>query len=152
MQDVFCAVILQCSARGTPCVEMSAVMGKYNPFAEKAGMRRIPLQEPNESIRHVAMVLDQFGFNLQLLGSQKHVEARLAGLSPYQVRELKKVFRKDSHPRFLKELDVGRCIFGTRDGKDRAFRFMKLPKLAQLIRITGLLLQTKVYLFWKNAQ
>jgi ABC-type transport system involved in cytochrome c biogenesis ATPase subunit/GNAT superfamily N-acetyltransferase len=133
---------------GTPCVEMSAVMGKYNPFAEKAGMRRITLQEPNESIVRVSEVLQKVGFNVQLLGSQKCIQATLENLTSYQVRRLKTIFKKNSHPRFLKELNVGRAIFGTREGKDKAFRYMKLPKLAQLIKITGLLLQTKVYLFW----
>jgi hypothetical protein len=133
---------------GTPCVEMSAVMGKYNPFAEKAGMRRIVLQEPNQNIVHVSEVLQKFGFNVQLLGSQEYVRGRLENLTPYQVGQLKRVFKKNSHPRFLKELNVGRVIFGTREGKDKAFRYMKLPKIAQLIKITGLLLQTKVYLFW----
>ena len=31
---------------GTEYVEMSAVMAKYNPFAEKAGMKRIAEQAP----------------------------------------------------------------------------------------------------------
>jgi ABC-type ATPase with predicted acetyltransferase domain len=26
---------------GTPCIEMIAVMAKYNPFAEKAGMKKV---------------------------------------------------------------------------------------------------------------
>ena len=137
---------------GTECVEMSAVMGKYNPFAEKAGMRRIVLQEPTESVVHVASVLQKMGFNLQLLSSQKHVQETLASLTSSQVKALKSVFRKNSHPRFLKELNVGGAIFGTREGKMKAFRLMMLPKLAQLIKITGLLLQTKIYLFWKNGE
>jgi len=42
-------------------------------------------------------------------------------------------------------------IFGTKEGKDKAFRRMELPKLAQLTKITGQLLQTKVYLFWQQS-
>jgi hypothetical protein len=115
-------------------------------------MRRIVLQEPNESIVRVSEVLQKFGFNVQLLGSQKYIQATLENLTPYQVGRLKRVFKKNSHPRFLKELNVGRAIFGTREGKEKAFRYMKLPKLTQLIKITGLLLQTKVYLFWQRSQ
>jgi energy-coupling factor transporter ATP-binding protein EcfA2 len=137
---------------GTPCVEMSAVMAKYNPFAEKAGMRRIVLQEPNQKILEVSEILEKFGFNVHLLGSQKYIGGKLGTLTPRQVGHLKRVFKKNSHPRFLKELNVGDAIFGTREGKDKAFRHMKLPKLAQLIKITGLLLQTKVYLFWTRPK
>jgi hypothetical protein len=33
---------------GTEFVEMSAVMGKYNPFAEKAGMKKVVEQGASE--------------------------------------------------------------------------------------------------------
>lgn len=33
---------------GTPFVEMVAVMAKYNPFAEKAGMEKIAEQPPSK--------------------------------------------------------------------------------------------------------
>ena len=37
---------------GTEYVEMSAVMAKYNPFAEKAGMKKTVEQEsPKEALR-----------------------------------------------------------------------------------------------------
>lgn len=35
-----CSISISYEA-GTPCVELIAVMAKYNPFAEKAGMRKI---------------------------------------------------------------------------------------------------------------
>jgi hypothetical protein len=34
---------------GTPYVEMPAVMAKYNPFAEKAGMKKIAEQPPQKN-------------------------------------------------------------------------------------------------------
>lgn len=135
---------------GTPCVEMSAVMAKYNPFGEKAGMRKVVLQQPHVDVVRVAAVLEKLGFNLQLLGSHKYVMSKLEGLNPRQVGRLKKAFRNNAHPRYLKELRTDGSIFGTRAGKDKAFRRMELPKLAQLTKITGQLLQTKVYLFWSR--
>lgn len=35
---------------GTPCVELIAVMAKYNLFAEKAGMKKVLEQKPSEEV------------------------------------------------------------------------------------------------------
>ena len=40
---------------GTPYVEMIAVMAKYNPFAEKAGMRKVAVQEPQQDSRRLGV-------------------------------------------------------------------------------------------------
>jgi ABC-type ATPase with predicted acetyltransferase domain len=47
---------------GTPCVEMIAVMAKYNPFDEKAGMQKIMEQKPPEEAKRIADVLSGFRF------------------------------------------------------------------------------------------
>jgi GNAT superfamily N-acetyltransferase len=66
---------------GTPYVEMPAVMAKYNPFAEKAGMREIAEQPPPKEALAIAETLRKFGFNIQLLESEKYVLNRLRTLS-----------------------------------------------------------------------
>ena len=48
----------------TPFVEMIAVMAKYSPFAEKAGMQKIAHQQSVESISAVSEVLSELGFDL----------------------------------------------------------------------------------------
>lgn len=47
---------------GTLYVEMVAVMAKYNPFAEKAGMKKVFEQQPSEEALRVADALSSFGF------------------------------------------------------------------------------------------
>jgi ABC-type ATPase with predicted acetyltransferase domain len=47
---------------GTLYVEMVAVMAKYNPFAEKAGMRKVVEQQLSEDALRVANTLSSFGF------------------------------------------------------------------------------------------
>jgi ABC-type lipoprotein export system ATPase subunit len=135
---------------GTPCVEMSAVMAKYNPFGEKAGMRKVALQQPAHDAVSVAETLQDLGFSLQLLGGQRYVSEKLAGLNPNQISLLKRAFCKHAHPRFRKEIHTG-MIFGDKKTFEDAIQKAEVPKLAQLIKITGLLLQTKVYLFWKKG-
>lgn len=58
---------------GTEYVEMSAVMAKYNPFAKKAGMKKIVEQQPPKEALNITNILQQHGLNLQLLGSERYV-------------------------------------------------------------------------------
>ncbi len=54
---------------GTRYVELIAVMAKYSPFAEKAGMQRIAEQQSIKSVSQLSKVLSKMGFNLQLLAA-----------------------------------------------------------------------------------
>jgi len=63
---------------GMPYVEMPAVMAKYNPFAEKAGMQKIAEQPPPKEALAIIETLQQLGFTIQLLGSEKYVLNKLA--------------------------------------------------------------------------
>ena len=49
---------------GTECVEMSVVMAKYNPFAEKAGMAKIAEQHPPREALNVLKILEKLGFEV----------------------------------------------------------------------------------------
>jgi len=71
---------------GSEYVEMSAVMAKYNPFAEKAGMKKVVMQEPPKEAIRILEVLERLGFNRELLGSARHVSERLG---PYLKAKLK---------------------------------------------------------------
>ena len=87
---------------GTQYVELIAVMAKYNPFAEKAGMQKITQQNYVESVSKVSKVLQNLGFTMQLLGSSHYVESKLKTLNSEEISCLKEAFGKNSHPRFKK--------------------------------------------------
>jgi ABC-type transport system involved in cytochrome c biogenesis ATPase subunit len=136
---------------GTPNVEMIAVMAKYNPFAEKAGMKKVLEQKPSREVLRVADVLASLGFDLKLLGSQKHIAETLGLLSSEQIGELKEAFIKHGHPRFRKEIAATRhMLYGTAAVYAEGVRNASLDRVAKLVRIVGMLLQTKVYLFWSK--
>ena len=136
---------------GTPCVEMIAVMAKYNPFAEKAGMRKILEQKLSEEAKRVADVLSELCFDLKLLGSQKNVSDKLQSLSPEQLEVLKESFVKNDHPRFRREFAANRHMpYGTAKAYGEGVRNASMERIGRLVKITGMLLQTKVYLFWKK--
>ena len=133
-------------------VEMIAVMAKYNPFAEKAGMKKVLEQKPSREVLRVAEVLARLGFDLKLLGSQKHVAETLEFLSLKQIEELKEAFIKHGHPRFRREIAATRHMpYGTTAMYAESIKNADMERIAKLIKIAGMLLQTKVYLFWSAS-
>ncbi|MCJ7423484.1 GNAT family N-acetyltransferase [Candidatus Bathyarchaeota archaeon] len=134
---------------GTEYVEMSAVMAKYNPFAEKAGMKRIAEQQPPKEALKITRILQQLGFNLQLLSSERYVLSRLQALDDGDIIKIREVFVKQRHTRFIKSFSY-HLPFGTKDAYVKEIMEADLYKLTNLIRICGFLMQTKVYLFWSS--
>jgi hypothetical protein len=86
----------------TEYVEMSAVMAKYNPFAEKTGMRKVAEQPPSREALKVTEMLEQFGFNIQFLGSTGYVQAKLRTLKKKDIAEMRQAFIRNARTRFLK--------------------------------------------------
>ena len=105
----------------------------------------------SEEALRVADVLSGFGFDLKLLGSQRYVLDKLQSLSSEQLEELKEAFIKNGHPRFKKEFAVSRHQpFGKTSDYVLCIENVGLPKMTKLIKLVGMLLQTKAYLFWSK--
>jgi ABC-type ATPase with predicted acetyltransferase domain len=136
---------------GTPYVEMPAVMAKYNPFAEKAGMRKIAEQLPPKEALAIAETLSQLGFNIHLLGSEKYVLSKLQTLSNEDLEKLREAFIKHVHIRFMKYFFC-HIPFGRKEIYAKEVMKANLDRLSHLIKVCGFLLQTKVYLFWKKSE
>ncbi|MGQ9507598.1 MAG: GNAT family N-acetyltransferase, partial [Candidatus Bathycorpusculaceae bacterium] len=134
---------------GTPYVEMPAVMAKYNPFAEKAGMRKIAEQPPPKESLRISEILQQLGFNIQLSGSEKYVLNKLQTLSQGDIDKIKEAFIKHSHARFMKYFFC-HIPFGRKKAYAEEVKKASLERLAHLIKVCGFLMQTKVYLFWRK--
>jgi hypothetical protein len=92
------------------------------------------------------------GFDLQLLGSEMYILKKLEDLTPAQIVKLRDAFIKSKHPRFKKEFAVRRHQpFGATLDYIKCIQKADLLKIVKLIRLVGVLLQTKVYLFWKDT-
>ena len=138
---------------GTPYVELIAVMAKYSPFAEKAGMHKVAEQQSVETVSKISRVLLELGFDMHLLGSERYVKAKLENLTSTQLSLIREAFVKNSHPRFKKEFAYSRHQpFGAASDYVRCIRNADSTKLSKLIKLVGMLLQTKVYLFWKFSE
>ena len=97
----------------------------------------------------VSNVLLELGFDLQFLGSERYVKAKPKNLTSAQLSKIRGAFVKNSHPRFKKEFVSSRHQpFGKTSDYIKGIENAGSEKLARLIKIVGMLLQTKVYLFW----
>ena len=131
---------------GTPFVELIAVMAKYNPFAERAGMKKVAEQPPAEKALKIKETLLKLGFNITFLGSKRYVLKTLGSLKPEDIKKLRKSFKENVHPRFMKEFFSHKPYGKTKLFKGKVDK-ANLQKLTKLTKIVALLLQTKVYLF-----
>jgi len=125
-------------------------MAKYNPFAEKAGMQKIAEQPPAKQAQQISEILSSLGFNLQLLSSQKHVMDKLENSSTGQLAILKEALIKNSHPR-LRKAFTPHQPYGRKADYVKGVKNADVTKIAKLIKIVSMLLQSKVYLFWRNS-
>jgi len=136
---------------GTPYVEMPAVMAKYNPFAEKAGMQKITEQSsPKEALR-ITETLQKLGFNIRLLVSEKYVLNKLQSLSEKEIQIIKEAFIKHCHARFMKYFFC-HMPFGRKQAYAEEVVKASVERLTHLIKVCSFLLQTKVYLFWRKEK
>ena len=78
-------------------------MAKYNPFAEKAGMKKKAAeQEPQREILRASRVLQEVGSNVQLLGSGNYVLQKLQAFNADGLERVREAFIKADHPHFSK--------------------------------------------------
>jgi ABC-type lipoprotein export system ATPase subunit len=137
---------------GKPYVETIAVMAKYNPFFEKAGMTKILESKPHPGILKAVEKLRAFGFNPIFLTSERMNLKKLQSMSTEELNGVKTVFKEISGSIY------GKRIMGVRQAflKKKEFQALvdaaDVEKLAKMLRILGFLKQTKVYLFWKGPQ
>ena len=135
----------------TDFVELIAVMAKYSPFAEKAGMQRIIQQLEVKTVCRISQTLSSLGFDVQLLGSEHYTKLKLDSLSAEQLSVILKVLLKNPHPRLKKEVTSSRHHpYGKTADYIRYVESADSEKLAKLIKTVALLLQKKVYLFWRR--
>jgi hypothetical protein len=85
------------------------------------------------------------------LGSEKYALSQLERLTDPELLSIRQAFMKNSHLRFLKEFFYHQP-YGKRESYNREMQTASLEKLAKLIHVTALLLQTKVYLYWDRAR
>lgn len=132
-------------------VETIAVMAKYNPFFEKAGMTKIAERKPHTSILKAMEKLQKLGFNPVFLASKQMNQQVLEGMNRKQVEQVKQTLLSVSNIYYKRLASAGKA-FLTRIDFEITLKSATLQKLAQMLSALSVLTQTKVYLFWKNPK
>jgi len=135
---------------GTPHVEALAVMAKYNPFFEKAGMRKIAESEPNKNVLRAIEQLRSLGFNPVMLGSASYNERKIGFAGKDRVvKPLEQLSRREGALR--KRLVSSRRVYPKHEEFVERVRRVDEKGLAAVLKRLSFLAQTKVYLFWESV-
>jgi len=132
-------------------VETIAVMARYNPFFEKAGMTKVAEGKPSDGVLNAVDELRRFGFDPGFLASRENNLRVLSRLGAQQIREVKNVLLtvSDCSLKRLAGAGVGTKPFLCREEFAAILERANLERLALMLRNLSVLTQTKVYLFWR---
>jgi len=132
---------------GRPYIEAMAVMARYNPFFEKAGMKKIAERKPAKSILQTIEMLEKLGFKRYLLTSVKHNFERLQCLTGEELRKIKDALIKTGQYKRL--MTTGKA-YPKREEFKEWIENQRLHVIAKVLSRLAVLAETKVYLFWNN--
>jgi len=137
---------------GRPYVETVAVMARYNPFFEHAGLTRIEESKSEPRILEAVEKLRTLGFNPIFLSSEKGNLEKLQKMPAHEVEQVKNIFKEVSRSSgvYRKRIMSVREAYLTHEQFCTRVDRASLEKLARMLRILGFLTQTKVYLYWKR--
>jgi hypothetical protein len=137
--------------QGSEHVELIAVMARYNPFAERAGMRLIRVTEPHGSVVRAIEGLHGLGFNPVLLASSRGNEEVLASLSRDPLESLKQLLLGISTI-YYKRLSRSSRPYVRRAEFETWLDEQPNPSLARTLATLSILSQTKAYLYWNKER
>jgi len=128
-------------------VELTAVMAQYNPFAERAGMKKILVKEPTEKIVKTVETLKALGFNPPLLASRSYNERKLTSLGPEGLAAVHEALMGvDRH--YYRRLARTQAPYLNKTGFIEWLSAADVESLAWSLKTLGVLSQTKAYLYW----
>ena len=133
---------------GTPNVEAVAVMAKYNPFFERAGMQKISQSKPNTAILNALSKLEQIGFDAALLSSETYSQKSISQIGKEPILNvLEELSKKDAAVR--KRLANLQNVYPRHEEFTQKINTLDAVGLAKILKRLSFTAQTKIYLFWK---
>jgi len=128
-------------------VELTAVMAQYNPFAERAGMKKVLVKEPTEKIVKTVDRLKALGFNPPLLASRSYDERTLNSIGPEGLACVHEaLLGVDRH--YYRRLARAHTPYLKKAGFVEWLGAADTGSLAWSLQILSILAQTKAYLYW----
>jgi GNAT superfamily N-acetyltransferase len=134
---------------GTGCVEAVAVMARYNPFFEKAGMQRIAESRLNPHLMNALAELETLGFHCALLPNKDYCRETILRVGRKPVLDvLCELSRKGGVPR--KRLITLQGTYPKHEAFMEKIADLDVDELAPMLKRLSFLAQTKTYLFWRK--
>jgi len=124
---------------------MIAVMARYNPFAEHAGMKKICESKPDKSILDAVAELEKLGFTPYMLAAPEYNKQMLKG----RVSQVKEILCNFSYP-YNRKIAGQHGHFTVRDYQ-KWLKKAETEDLSRAFKRLAQLNQSKVYLFWENS-
>jgi tRNA(Met) C34 N-acetyltransferase TmcA len=133
----------------TSYVETTAVMAKYNPFFEKAGMQRIAESKPSEHVLNALNQLEGLGFDIALMGSASFNEQKINQTTAKHIIDiLTELSQRDGSIR--RRLASTKNIYPKHEEFAAKIACFGVSELAVALKRLSFCAQGKVYLFWKK--
>ena len=132
-----------------PCVETIAVMARYKPFFEKAGMQKVIESKPNPNILVAIQQLRKSGFNPVVLGSVNYNTQKIKEVGREKVEKILIQFCKKEGALRKRLLSFHR-VYPKQAQAEAKIKAASIDSLARTIKRLNFLAQTKVYLFWSK--
>jgi len=133
---------------GTPFVETVAVMARYNPFFEKAGITKVAERVPDKTVIAAVEELRELGFNPVFLSSEKNNLKVLLKMSKMRVERVKAVLSRVGSG-YYKRLVSGSKPYLRKSEFLRVLDKASLERLAHMLSVLSVLAQVKVYFLWR---
>jgi ABC-type transport system involved in cytochrome c biogenesis ATPase subunit/GNAT superfamily N-acetyltransferase len=134
---------------GTPCVETVAVMAKYNPFFEKAGMTRVAESKQNPHITEALKQLGELGFDAALLSATGLTEQKIQTVGTEKVSLI--LFELSKRNAIIRRrLANLKNVYPKHEEFVQKIGQLDASGLAEVLKKLSFCAQSKMYLFWKN--
>ena len=132
---------------GTPCIEASAVMAKYNPFFEKAGMKKIAESKPNKYTTNALKQLEDLGFDVAMFSSKVYIEQKLMQTGTQPIINILTEISKHDHT-VSRRIAKIKNVYPTQEEFVQKIAHAPPQEIAETLSRLGFCTQSKVYLFW----
>jgi len=135
---------------GTPHIETVAVMAKYNPFFEKAGMQKITQSTPSKHTTNALQELEKLGFDTALMASANYNQQKIAqtGTQPI-INILTNLSKHDATIR--RKLAPTKNIYPKHQEFTQKIQTQTPTQLAETLKKLSFTNQTKTYLHWQSS-
>jgi ABC-type lipoprotein export system ATPase subunit/GNAT superfamily N-acetyltransferase len=134
---------------GTPHVETVAVMARYNPFFEKAGMQPIAESTPNPHVTQALQQLSQLGFNPALMANTTYLEQKIRQTDQTAIRNILTQLSA-RNPAIRRRLATLTNIYPKHHEFTQKINTLDATGLAKTLKRLSFTNQTKTYLHWTN--